>query len=75
MANASLMHEAGHPKPVLWDNPEGYRGEGGERGGSAWVKHVYLWLIHVDVWQEPSQYCKVTILINFLNVCRTQKET
>ena len=32
MANASLMHEAGHPKPVLWDNPEGYGGEGGERG-------------------------------------------
>ena len=20
--------------------------------------HVYLWLIHVDVWQKPSQYCK-----------------
>ena len=31
MANASLMHEAGHPKPVFWDNPEGYGGEGGER--------------------------------------------
>ena len=22
MTSASLMHEAGHPKPVLWDNPE-----------------------------------------------------
>ena len=22
------MHEAGHPKPVLWDNPEGWGGEG-----------------------------------------------
>ena len=20
--------------------------------------HVYLWPIHVDVWQKPSQYCK-----------------
>ena len=19
--------------------------------------HVYLWLIYVDVWQKPSQYC------------------
>ena len=19
---------------------------------------VYLWLIHVDVWQKPTQYCK-----------------
>ena len=24
--------------------------------------HVYLWLTHVDVWQKPSQYCKVIIL-------------
>ena len=31
MTSARLMHEAGHPKPVLWDNPEGYGGEGGWR--------------------------------------------
>jgi len=24
--------------------------------------YVYLWLIHVDEWQKPSQYCKVIIL-------------
>ena len=24
--------------------------------------YVYLWLIHVDVWQEPTQYCKAIIL-------------
>jgi len=30
MTSASSMHEAGHPKPVLWDNPEGW---GGERDG------------------------------------------
>ena len=24
--------------------------------------HVYLWLILVDIWQKPSQYCKVIIL-------------
>ena len=23
---------------------------------------VYLWLIHVDVWQKPKQYCKAIIL-------------
>ena len=32
--------------------------------------HKYLWLIHVDVWQKPSQYCKAIILqsqlINFV---------
>jgi len=22
-----------------------------------WGAHAYLWLIHVDVWQKPSQYC------------------
>ena len=22
----------------------------------------YLWLIHVDVWQKPTQYCKAMIL-------------
>ena len=27
-----------------------------------WIKkNVYLWPIHVDVWQKPSQYCKVII--------------
>ena len=26
------------------------------------VTHVCLWLIHVDVWQPPSAYCKVIIL-------------
>ena len=20
--------------------------------------YVYLWLIHVNVWQKPTQYCK-----------------
>ena len=26
------MHETGHSKPVHWDNPEGWDGEGGEGG-------------------------------------------
>ena len=32
-------------------------GSGGEvqEGGNICV---YLWLIHVDVWQKPTQYCK-----------------
>ena len=24
--------------------------------------YVYLWLIHVDVWQKPTQQCKAIIL-------------
>ena len=23
---------------------------------------VYLWLIHIDVWQKPTQHCKAIIL-------------
>ena len=51
MASASLMHEEGHPKPVLWDDPEGEGGKGGGRG-SGWGAHVYLWPIHADVWKN-----------------------
>ena len=28
-------------------------------GGSRWGTHVNPWLIHVNVWQKPLQYCKV----------------
>ena len=31
-------------------------------GGSGWGTHVHPWLIHVNVWQKPPQYCKVTSL-------------
>ena len=24
--------------------------------------YVYLWLIHDDVWQKPTQFCKAIIL-------------
>ena len=23
--------------------------------------YIYLWLIHVDIWQKPTQYCKALI--------------
>ena len=32
MNSSSLMHEIGHSKPVHWDNPQGWDGEGGRRG-------------------------------------------
>ena len=58
MTNVSSMHESGHTKPVLWDNPEGWGGEGvgGVQDGGT---HVHLWLIHADIWEKP-QYCKVS---------------
>ena len=45
-----IMHEAGHPKPVLWDNLEI---QGWERHGRVVQTggiDVYLWPIHVDTW-------------------------
>ena len=62
MTNASLMNEAGHSKPMLWGNPEGWGGEGGGKGVQDGGTQVHPWLIHVDVWQKPPQYCKVIIL-------------
>jgi len=40
MTSANSMHEAGHPKLVLWDNPEEWSGEGGG-GGFRMVGHMY----------------------------------
>ena len=34
------MHETGHSTPVHWDDPEGWDGEGGGKGGSRWGIHV-----------------------------------
>ena len=34
-------------------------GWGGKwKGGSGWGTHVNPWLIHVNGWQKPLQYCK-----------------
>ena len=42
-----------------WEMGGGFRrGEGFRREGT----YVYLWLIGVDVWQRPTQYCKAIIL-------------
>jgi len=58
MTNASSMHEAGHPKLLLWDNPEGLRGKGGGRVVQDGGAHVHSWLIHVDVWQNHYNIVK-----------------
>ena len=39
MTSENLMHEAGHSKLVFWDNPEGWGGEGGDRGFRM-VRHI-----------------------------------
>ena len=38
------MYEAGHPRLMLWDNSEGWGGEGGEREFQDGGTHAYPWL-------------------------------
>ena len=42
--------------------PRGMGWRGRWEGGSGWGIHVTPWLIHVNVWQKPLQYCKVISL-------------
>ena len=42
--------------------PRGMGCGGKWEGGSGWGTHVNPWLIHVNVWQKPLQYCKVISL-------------
>ena len=45
--------------PGVLGRPRGIGWRGRWEGGSGWGMHVYPRLIHVNVWQEPLQYCKV----------------
>ena len=40
---------------------EGWDGMGGGEEVQEGGTYVYPWLIHVDIWQKPTQYCKVII--------------
>ena len=42
--------------------PRGMGWGGRWEGGSGWGLHVNPWLIHVNVWQKPLQYCEVISL-------------
>ena len=42
--------------------PRGMGWGGRREGGSGWGTHINPWLIHVNVWQKPLQYCKVISL-------------
>ena len=42
--------------------PRGMGWGGKWEGSSGWGAHVNPWLIHVNLWQKPLQYCKVISL-------------
>ena len=58
---AELIHPRAKSEALLCDHHK--RGMGWEVGGrfKREVTYVYLWLIHVDVWQKPTEYCKEII--------------
>ena len=58
IASPGLMQVTGCLGLVHWDNPEGWYGEGGGRGGSGVGAYVHLWWIHVDVWQNKYSIVK-----------------
>ena len=57
------MQDTGCLGLVHWDDPEGWYGEGGGRReeGSGLGTHVYLWRIHVDIWQSQYNIVKLKI--------------
>ena len=62
MASPSSMHETGHSTPEHWGNPDGWDVEEGGRGVGDGGTRVHPWLIHVNVWQKPTQNCIVISL-------------
>ena len=56
------MHESGHSKPVLWDNPEGRGGGGGGRGHSECGDTYVPAADSCQCMAKKSQYCKRIIL-------------
>ena len=49
-------------RPGTLGRPRGIGWRRRWEGGLGWGTHVNPWLIHVNVWQNPLQYCKVISL-------------
>ena len=60
--------------PGALGRPRGIRWRGRWKGGSGWGTHVNPWLIHVNVWEKPLQYCKV-ISLQLMKINEKKKTT
>ena len=58
MTSSSSMCEAEHSKPVLWDNPEGWGGEGSGRGVQDGEDTCAPMGDSCRSMAKPPQYCK-----------------
>ena len=54
------MYDAGNSNSVLCGNLEQWHGVGGRFKRER--TYIYVWLVHVDVWQKPTHVCKEIIL-------------
>ena len=52
IASPGSMHDTECSGLAHWDDPEGWYGEGGGRGGSGCRTRVHQWQMHVDVCQN-----------------------
>ena len=59
---------------MLCENLDRWEGVGGGGIFKGEGTYVYLWPIHVDVWQKPTQYCKATILRLKINLKKDERE-
>ena len=59
--------------PGALGRPRGIGWRGTWEGGSGWGILVNPWLIHVNVWQKPLQYCKV-ISLQLIKIIGGKKE-
>ena len=71
--SGNLLSDSGNSNQDSMTTQRG--GRGSDVGGrfKREETYVYLWLIHVDKWQKPTQYCKATILqlkITFFKKCK-----
>ena len=59
VASPGSMHDTGCLGLVHWDDPEGMVRGGRKEEGSGWGTRVYLWQIHVDIWQKQYNIVKL----------------
>ena len=71
-SQVGCMRQVLRPGALGW--PRGMGWEGSGRGESGWGTHVDPWLIHVNVWQKPLQYCKV-ISLQLVKINEKKKKT
>ena len=62
IASGNLLYDARSSDQALCDNLEGWDGVGVGGKFKREGTHVYLQLIHLVVWEKPTQHCKAIIL-------------